>query len=340
MRVETYSEELIKIMVDAGCVSACFGLESMSQAVLDNMNKKTKTDKLKMAMEVAYQHGGGMCGNLIFGAETESLDTIRETMGWWEKNKKYHMGSIMMIGAYPGSGYYEEAVEKGIISDKRKFIEEKCPFVNLTQLSEWQYKILTAYTRFKDTEVVNKGTIISIDSHKDDLLVDAKLKCYHCGTEIVYKNVRKSTIATGKITRLCCRKCHNYSDYVIDENRHREKWNTAEWLFELLQETTNNAIEKFCISKGYKTVALYGFGGAISEIVMQTLKDSDIKVEYAIDRNNNTIKNKDIPIYGLNDIFPSVDAIIVTPVYYYNTIEKDLKLITDIPIVSLEEVLE
>ena len=51
MRVETYTEELIKKMVESGCVSAYFGLESMSQSVLMDMNKKQTVEQVKATSE-------------------------------------------------------------------------------------------------------------------------------------------------------------------------------------------------------------------------------------------------------------------------------------------------
>ena len=46
-----------------------------------------------------------------------------------------------------------------------------------------------------------------------------------------------------------------------------------------------------------------------------------------------------LPVKSLSDTLPQADIIIVTPVYFYAGIKKELKTLTDIQIVSLEEII-
>ena len=47
MRAEIYNYEMMKAMKESGCIGACFGIESMSQAVLDNMQKHLKQETIE-----------------------------------------------------------------------------------------------------------------------------------------------------------------------------------------------------------------------------------------------------------------------------------------------------
>lgn len=339
MRVETYSAELIRTMVDAGCVSACFGLESMSQKILEDMNKKTKVEQLQKALENSYYNCGGNGGNIIFGAEAENNETVYETMHWWEDNKKFYIFNFDLIGAYPGSVYYDHAVEKGVIKDKRKFIEEGCPFVNITQMSNKWYKALEVYTHLKDLEIKNKGKIISVQ--ETDNGVNAILQCKHCGYKNDYRGIRKKKIDSGVLKTMQCRKCHNYSDYVFNEGKYKETWNTTSWLFDWLMEKRNSKLESYMKNHRYDKVAIYGMGLAVeglTELLMEELEKINVKVKYGIDRRSELFQDKLFPVVGVEDEFAEVDAILVVPIYYFDEIYTKLREKTDLEIISLEEV--
>lgn len=339
MRVETYSDEILEVMVDAGCVSATFGLESMSQKVLDDMNKKATIAQLQEALESSYHHGGGASGNIIFGAEAETVETVEETMEWWKHNKKFRITDFAMVGTYPGSAYYENAVKKGILKDKKKFIEDGCPFINITQMSDKQYKILAAFARFKDTEVRNKGKVIS--AVETDGGVNAELECSHCGYKNYYKGIQKTSYQSGILRALACRECHNFSDYVFDEDTYKESWNVTKWLYGCLTGKEGQVLQKYMVNHNYKRVALYGVGLQVKEFVellMDKFREAGVEVAYGIDRQSSSIQVSDFPVYGLDAPLEQVDATLVVPVYYFNTIYNNLREKTDMDIVSLEEV--
>lgn len=341
MRVETYTGELIKTMRDAGCISACFGLESMSQPILDDMNKKTTVAQLKEALQASYNFGGGAAGNLIFGSAAENVSTVCETINWYENNKKYRIADFLMVGVYPGSGYYTDAVEQGIIKDKKKFIENGCPFVNITKMTDQQYKILEAYTRFKDREIRNKGKVIHIENAHDG--INAVLECSHCGYQNLYQGIQKSTIESGVIRSMACRKCHNFNDYVITETMYQESWNTTKWLFDWFVGNENHKLKNYLRRKNYHSVALYGVGlqvRSIVELLIEELNKLDVQVAYGIDRQYDTFQDYPFPIYSPETLFPKTDAILVVPVYYFHDISRSLRKQTDLEIVSLEEVFE
>lgn len=97
------------------------------------------------------------------------------------------------------------------------------------------------------------------------------------------------------------------------------------------------SIEEYLQKSKMKKVAIYGMG-FIGERLLDELKGGFIEVAYAIDQNADTIW-ADVEMYTLEDKLPNVDAIIVTPLYYFDSIEKSLKEKTDCQIISLEDIL-
>ncbi len=89
--------------------------------------------------------------------------------------------------------------------------------------------------------------------------------------------------------------------------------------------------------EGMQSVAIYGMS-YLGERVYGELKDSDIEIRYAIDRNAAQIYAQ-IPIALPEDELPKTDAIVVTPIFFFDEIESMLNKKTDARIISLEDIL-
>ena len=97
------------------------------------------------------------------------------------------------------------------------------------------------------------------------------------------------------------------------------------------------SIAGYLKDNGYKTVAIYGMH-YLGECLLNELKDSEIEVKYAIDRNAWQI-TADVDVITLDDNLLEVDAIIVTAFWFFDTIEDELFKIADYPVLSLEEII-
>lgn len=95
-------------------------------------------------------------------------------------------------------------------------------------------------------------------------------------------------------------------------------------------------IADYLIGNGYKTVAIYGMH-YLGECLLKELKDSDVEVKYAIDRNAKQLF-ADIDIITLDDNLEQVDAIIVTAFHFFDEIETEISDIVDYPVLSLEDI--
>lgn len=99
----------------------------------------------------------------------------------------------------------------------------------------------------------------------------------------------------------------------------------------------NKSIEEYCLKKGYREIAIYGMS-YVGEALLNELSGSAIKIKYGIDRNAGGIF-EDIPVITPDDQLSEVDAIIVTPITFFDEIEELLSQKTDCPIISIEDIL-
>lgn len=95
-------------------------------------------------------------------------------------------------------------------------------------------------------------------------------------------------------------------------------------------------IDQYLINKGYTSVAIYGMK-ELGQRLYEELKDSTVKVDYIIDRNNTEIHAK-VPVLHPDEVTKEPDVIIVTAIHYFDDIESELKNRVQCDIISLEDV--
>lgn len=119
------------------------------------------------------------------------------------------------------------------------------------------------------------------------------------------------------------------------ENKFKQYYHLAnQWL---LIRNQGKKITDFFNSHGYENIAIYGMG-ELGNRLYEELRNSNIKIKYVIDRypENNY---SDLEFRELNCNLEPVDVIIVTPVFDYENIEKEITTYVDYSILSLEDVL-
>lgn len=120
------------------------------------------------------------------------------------------------------------------------------------------------------------------------------------------------------------KKVDKFNDYYNLLNR---------WL-SLKQE--GKSIDKYFIDNKIKKIAIYGMG-EIGARLYYELKDSDIELSYAID-SNSLAAYSELEVYNLEDKLPDAELIVVTAIFDFDEIESKLSEITNIKIVSLEDI--
>lgn len=88
--------------------------------------------------------------------------------------------------------------------------------------------------------------------------------------------------------------------------------------------------------RGYKSIAIYGMS-YLGESLVRELQNSDIKVQYGIDKNAENIYSS-VDVINLSADLPKVDAIVVTTVFFFDEVSEELAGIVDCPVISLEDI--
>lgn len=100
------------------------------------------------------------------------------------------------------------------------------------------------------------------------------------------------------------------------------------------------SISTFFYNNQYHHIAVYGIG-ELGTVLIDEVNNfaGDLHICYGIDANKSGSRYKNIPIYGLNSDLPEADVIVITPVLDCDTIKQRINEKTNIPIVTLDEVL-
>lgn len=104
----------------------------------------------------------------------------------------------------------------------------------------------------------------------------------------------------------------------------------------LMMLENGGSIEAYFMENGYKKIAIYGMG-YLGERLLKGLSGTDIEVKYVIDRQYHSVDGE-ISVVSMNDILEPVDVIVVTPIYYFYTIKKQLKERTADEVISIENI--
>lgn len=131
----------------------------------------------------------------------------------------------------------------------------------------------------------------------------------------------------------------NFFGYKIylEEKKKKEKNICLKQLFVKWLYNVQNGIKisKYLEEMNIKTVAIYGMSDAGYKLYDE-LKISNIVVKYVIDKR---MIDTDIKAVTLDDDLEAVDMIIVTAIYDYNDIIRELKGKTQNQVISLEQVI-
>jgi len=143
LRVCDVDTELLHTMKAAGCVMISYGLESADNVVLKSMKKRITVEQIVKALELTYDANINVTGGFIFGDLNEDQNSATNTLNFWHRNNKRHYMSVTMIKVFPGSFLYKYACKEGIIKDKEQFLRDGCPLINVSKLTDDEYKNLT-----------------------------------------------------------------------------------------------------------------------------------------------------------------------------------------------------
>lgn len=117
-------------------------------------------------------------------------------------------------------------------------------------------------------------------------------------------------------------------------NKFKAYYNVLnQWL--IVKQNGKNLYQYF-EKNSYKTVAIYGMG-ELGNRLYDELKDTDIEVKYVVDQNADTTYSE-VEVFGKEDALEEVDVMVVTAIFAYDKIERDMRKKISAPIISLNDV--
>ncbi|MCX8093951.1 MAG: B12-binding domain-containing radical SAM protein [Candidatus Goldbacteria bacterium] len=113
-RVDTIDEETLKLMKKAGCHQIMYGIESGSEEILKNINKKVNKEKAKIAVQLTKKVGIECRTTYMLGNPGETEETIMQTVKFAiELDPDIALFNITT--PFPGTAMFKWAKENGYL---------------------------------------------------------------------------------------------------------------------------------------------------------------------------------------------------------------------------------
>jgi anaerobic magnesium-protoporphyrin IX monomethyl ester cyclase len=142
--------ELLDLMRRSGCQLVYLGLESVNQETLDKFEKAQTVADIEKAIKVLHDHGIKSHGMFVLGADSDDVQTVRDTVTFAIKNK---IDTVMLniLTPLPGTQQFQEFDAAERIFDKRWELYDAHHAVfepaRMTPY-ELQIEVLRGYMRF------------------------------------------------------------------------------------------------------------------------------------------------------------------------------------------------
>jgi len=154
-RADRLTPEVVQLLKSAGFVEVCVGVESGSQRILDNLQKKTKVIDNSEAIKICHEQGLKFKAFMMLGNPGEGEESVQETYDWIRQNRPDKLG-LYVFYPLPGCDIYDNPQRYDIQFEKESF--DKCYYGG--KRNEILSKVSTSsLTREKITKYYNKFLI-------------------------------------------------------------------------------------------------------------------------------------------------------------------------------------
>ncbi|MGA2466674.1 MAG: radical SAM protein [Thermodesulfobacteriota bacterium] len=121
MRVDCVSPTILQSMKEAGCRRIVYGVESGSQTILDNMNKRITVAQASNAIIETRKWGIEAYVNFMFNYPGETESTLRETISFMKQHRLY--STFSFTTPLPGTELFDYAISNGKIINLDSYLE-------------------------------------------------------------------------------------------------------------------------------------------------------------------------------------------------------------------------
>lgn len=153
-RSNTLDDEIASVLKEAGCVGIGLGIETGSEGLLKAMNKQVTVENHRRAIKAAKNNNLAVQVQIMYGYPGENKDTIEETISFF-KEVQLPQRRFNILTPLPGSEVYRDCLDKKIITDENKYLEEvsaneagfayKKALLNLTTMTNKEFEDLLLY---------------------------------------------------------------------------------------------------------------------------------------------------------------------------------------------------
>ena len=209
---------------------------------------------------------------------------------------------------------------KGILSDLGITLQEE-------SFSSWENFCLLNYHQLRDDEIKELQELCK-------KIIEGN-KLYKIFPEAKLEAILKKRIADY------IEKCNSMLVMKKQQESSEDKYYS---LFLLMchwmqKKQLGKRISDYLTDRGMRKVAIYGIGYA-GILLVEELLESSIEVLYVIDQNPDVYCIQgEVNVVSPNDELKAVDAIIVTPIYYFREIVSLISSKVECPIISLEDII-
>jgi anaerobic magnesium-protoporphyrin IX monomethyl ester cyclase len=113
-RVDTISEDLLKTMKDAGCITIFLGVESADQQLLNQLNKETSINRIKKTFELTKKYGMRTIASVVLGMPGDTKISVKSTIKF-VKTLDPSYAVFSLATPYPGTDFYFKAASENLI---------------------------------------------------------------------------------------------------------------------------------------------------------------------------------------------------------------------------------
>lgn len=188
-RLNWATPKVLEIMSRSGCVFINYGIESVDDKILSNMNKGLTVAQIHEGIKNTLAAGISPGYNIIFGNIGEDEETLQQGVDFLLKfDDGAQLRTIRPVTPYPGTPLFDYAIEKGLLKDIEDFYENKhlnsdLVAINFTELSDDKFHEIL----YK----ANKALIENYFQNKANKMIDDTKKLYF-GKELGFRGFRQT----------------------------------------------------------------------------------------------------------------------------------------------------
>lgn len=209
-RVKDANYEVLSVLKEAGLVRISYGVESVDDSILLSMKKKIKVKDIEHGLAETRRAKIAIQGNILFGDPEETEETFEKSIDWWKRHPEYDL-SLYPLLTIPDAPVYQQALKRGLITDKMQFMKEGFPVINLTRIPDVRFKMMISKIvryqsdgRYKTRGRVIKSRKTGADGYGNNLYT-VSVCCPDCRETVTYNNFHQN--GTTQYFAVYCRAC-------------------------------------------------------------------------------------------------------------------------------------